>query len=75
MGFARMEPDGKDVMGDHILGRRHYIYDTKVDKGVEQCLLRAHDKAGAKNKGDAIQRTRGKVELQGCLITSPFTIS
>ena len=65
MGYARMEPDGKDVMGDHILGRRHYIYDTEVGKGVEQCFPRAHDKAGAKNKGDAIQRRRDKVELQG----------
>ena len=65
MGYSRMEPDGKDLMGDHIRGRRHYIYDTEVDNGVEQCLLRAYDKARAKNKGDAIQRTIGKVELQG----------
>ena len=65
MGYARMEPDGKDVMGDHIRGRRHYIYDTKVDKGVEQCLPRAHDKVRAKDKGDAIQRTIDKMELQG----------
>ena len=49
MGYARMEPDEKDIMGDRTLGRRHYIYDTKVDKRVEQCLPRAHDKVRAKN--------------------------
>jgi hypothetical protein len=60
-----MEPDEKDIMGDHILGRRHYIYDTKADKDDELCLPRAHDKDRVKDKGDDIQGTRGKVELQG----------